>query len=83
MVEALESQGIRRLWLVGGGELAASFARQRLISELRIAVVPVLLGGGTRLFESEIDFTELELRQETRYSNGIVHLEYGVRPPRG
>lgn len=80
VVEALRRQGLRRIWLLGGGALAAAFASRQLISEYRIAVIPVLLGGGTRLFEGEFAANELELLGETSYSNGIVHLNYRSKP---
>ncbi len=80
VVESLQARGLQRIWLLGGGSLAASFARERLISEYIIAVLPVLLGGGIRLFEGESATTELEFRGAQSYSNGIVHLTYRSKP---
>ena len=80
LVASLASRGLSRIWLVGGGALAASFASERLITEFRIAVVPVLLGGGTRLLEGEFSAIGLELLGEKKYPNGMVHLDYRSIP---
>jgi len=63
--------------IVGGPNLAAQALAAGLVDELRLFVWPVVLGGrnpalptGTR--------ADLELLDEHRFSNGVVHLRYGV-----
>jgi dihydrofolate reductase len=50
VVALLESLGIRRAWLMGGGNLAASFHADGLISRYILSIFPVLLGSGVPLF---------------------------------
>lgn len=48
---ARESAGARDVRIGGGSNTIQQFLRQGLIDELHIAIAPVLLGGGERLFE--------------------------------
>ena len=41
----------KKLWLVGGAQVASDFARAGLIDEVVLSIHPVLLGGGAPLFE--------------------------------
>ena len=49
---ALEAAGGRDVALGGGADTAQQYLRARLIHELEIHVVPLLLGGGSRLFDN-------------------------------
>ena len=42
--------GISHLWLVGGGILASSFLEKKYLNRLIISQMPIILGGGIRLF---------------------------------
>ncbi len=52
--QALHAQwqalGLRRVWLVGGGDLAGQFLAAGLVHELMLATMPVTLGAGIGLF---------------------------------
>ena len=70
--------GAGRDLLVGGPNLAAQALAAGLVDELRLIVWPVVLGGrapalptGTR--------ADLELLDEHRFANGVVHLRYRIR----
>lgn len=49
---AFEAAGSKDVAIGGGTETAQQYMRADLIDELEIHVVPVLLGGGSRLFEN-------------------------------
>ena len=66
------------VWLVGGAELARSFLRAGLVDELRLSVVPVLLGGGVELFDGTDDRRALTLLGTETYGSGIVELRYEI-----
>lgn len=68
----------RDVWLVGGARVVAGFLRAGLVDELRLAVVPRLLGDGISLFEPAPGEVTLELLGERGFSSGIVELRYGV-----
>ena len=78
IVESLQGRGIQRLWLMGGGRLAASFREQGLLSHCKIAVVPVILGSGIPLFANAPRQDSLKLVDVTPYPTGIVLLSYEV-----
>ncbi len=72
----LAARGLRRAWLVGGAELAASFRAAGLISEYYVAVIPIILGAGIPLFAAPGAPERLTLVESTPYPNGIVMLHY-------
>jgi dihydrofolate reductase len=45
-----QEQDVRHLWLVGGGKLASAFLEGNLLTHLSISQMPIILGGGIRLF---------------------------------
>lgn len=65
--------------LVGGPNLAAQALAAGLVDELRLFVWPVVLGGRNPALPTGTH-ADLELFDEHRFSNGVVHLRYGVRP---
>lgn len=74
-----ESPG-KDIWLMGGGELIASFLDEHEIDELFISVVPVFIGDGIPLIARRHRHTPLELRSVERFDDGLVQLHYHVRP---
>lgn len=68
-----------RIWLVGGAALAQSFLAEGHIDEVRLSIVPVLLGGGIALFGPSSVPRRLHLTDETAFESGIVELHYEVR----
>ncbi len=78
LVSGLRSEDGLNIWVCGGAYLANSFINKGLIDEYHMSVIPVLLGGGIKLFE-EFDVTrELKLKSTLTY-NGIVDLVYESR----
>jgi dihydrofolate reductase len=67
--------GEKNIWLVGGGNLVAQFARRGLLNELLLSVVPVVLGGGVPLLPTSISGL-LELKDITRFGRGLLELRY-------
>jgi dihydrofolate reductase len=63
---------------VGGPDLAAHALKAGLVDEIHLFVAPVVVGGGTRSFPSDVRVT-LDLLDERRFSNGVVHLHYRTR----
>jgi len=41
---------INHLWLVGGGSLASSFLESKLLTNISVSLMPIILGGGIKLF---------------------------------
>jgi dihydrofolate reductase len=60
---------------VGGAGLAAEAFRAGLVDECHLFLSPVLVGGGKRALPDGVH-VKLELLEERRFGNGVVHLHY-------
>ena len=63
---------------VGGSELADQAIRAGLVDELNLFLSPVIVGGGKKALRDDVR-VQLELLDERRFGNGVVHLHYRVR----
>ena len=63
---------------VGGPHLAAQALRAGLVDECHLFVTPVVVGGGTPFLPGDLRLS-LDLLDERRFSNGVVHLHYRTR----
>ena len=63
--------------LVGGPNLAAQALAAGLVDELSLFVWPVVLGGRTPALPTDLR-VEVELIDEHRFANGVVHLRHRV-----
>jgi len=63
---------------VGGPDLAAQAIKAGLVDEYHLFVAPIVVGGGTQLFPDNVRL-KLELLDERRFGNGMVHLRYRTR----
>lgn len=82
---AFDPEAIRRLKAtagrditVGGPGLAAQAITAGLVDEYQLFVTPVVVGGGNRSLPDNFRL-KLELLDERRFGNGVVHLYYRVR----
>ncbi|WP_254764716.1 dihydrofolate reductase family protein [Natrinema marinum] len=67
-----------RIWLVGGAQVVRAFLREDRVDELRLTLVPVLLGRGISLFGTDGKQRTLELLENTTRETGMVELRYAV-----
>ena len=66
---------------VAGGDIAMQCLRLGLLDELRIHLVPVLLGDGIRMFDA-LDGAPVRLvQQRVVVGEGVTHLFYAVAEP--
>jgi dihydrofolate reductase len=63
---------------VGGPHLAAEAFRAGLVDECHLFLNPVVVGGGNRALPDHLRL-DLELLDERRFGNGVVHLHYRTR----
>src|SRR5213075_886652 len=75
---ATQRDSAKDLFLFGSADLAGSLIPHRLIDEFRIALNPVILGGGTPLFKPG-EKIGLQLTDSRALSNGVVILRYVPR----
>src|ERR1700716_1316854 len=64
---------------VGGAGLAAQAIRAGLVDEYRLFLTPIVVGGGKPAMPHDAG-ANLELLDERRFGNGVVHLHYRTRP---
>jgi len=69
----------RNVWLVGGAMLAKDFIRAKLADEIRLSVMPIILGDGTLFFDHIGQEQALHLKDVTAYKSGMVELCYEIR----
>jgi dihydrofolate reductase len=77
LVDEILAPRYRNIWLVGGAMLCQSFLSLGLVDEIRLAVMPVLLGDGLRLFGNSSTETRWRLKDAVAYKTCMVELLYG------
>jgi dihydrofolate reductase len=78
-VSRLRAQPGKDIWLMGGGELIASFLDEEAIDEFVISVAPVFIGDGIPLIARRHRHVPLELHSVERFEDGLVQLHYRVQ----
>jgi dihydrofolate reductase len=64
---------------VGGPDLAAHALKAGLVDECHFFLSPIVVGGGQPSLPSNVR-VKLELLDERRFGNGVVHLHYRTTP---
>ena len=67
------------IWLMGGGDLIASFLDEQAIDEFIVSVVPTFIGDGLPLIARRHRYVPLELESSKRFEDGVVQLHYRVQ----
>ncbi len=68
----------KHIWMMGGGELIASFLDAGEIDEFDIHVIPTFIGEGIPLVAPRHRDVPLRLRSARKYPDGVVRLRYEV-----
>jgi len=69
----------KNVWLVGGAELAKAFIRLKLADEIRLSVMPIILGDGILFLEQLGEEQLLHLKDVTVYKTGMAELWYEIK----
>ena len=78
LAQAREAAGERDVFLGGGAAMINEYLAAGLVDELELHVVPILLGGGARMFEGVGPDVKLEQIRAIEAA-GVTHLKYRVR----
>ena len=78
-VEDLKSKNGKNIWLFGGAEITQLLLEHDLVDVLMLAVHPIVLGDGIRLFGKSISRKNFELADSIRYPSGLVQLIYNKK----
>ena len=76
LVEERLTPNYKNVWLVGGPKLAKDFIHANLADEIRVSVLPIILGEGLPFFSNIEKELPLHLKDVTAYKNGMVELSY-------
>ena len=76
-VRQMKARAARDL-TVGGPDLAAQALKAGLVDECHLFLTPILVGGGKPSLPEKVRL-KLELLDERRFGNGVVHLHYRAR----
>lgn len=77
-VPGLCSSPGKNIWMMGGGELIASFLDAGLLDEFDIHVMPVFIGEGIPLIAPRRRDVTLRLLDSKAFPDGVVRLRYAV-----
>ena len=76
--QRLRARPGKNIWMMGGGELIASFLDAGEIDEFDIHVIPVFIGEGIPLIAPRHRDVPLHLRAAKKYPDGVVRLQYQI-----
>jgi len=77
-VRQLRDQAGKDIWLMGGGDIIASFLDERAIDEFVITMTPVFIGDGIPLIAPRHRHVPLALLSTESFDDGVVRLHYRV-----
>ena len=77
-VSRLREEPGKDIWLMGGGDLIASFLDEGAIDEFVLTVAPVFIGDGIPLIGRRHRNVALDLQSVERFADGVVQLHYRV-----
>ncbi len=75
-VAELKQQPGKDMYIFGSANLASTLMQHGLIDEYRLAVAPLVLGGGSPLFKPSQDSTKFRLLEARPLKSGAVILRY-------
>jgi dihydrofolate reductase len=78
LVEERLKTNYRNVWVVGGAMLVKDFIRLKLADEIRLSIMPIILGDGTPFFDHIGQEQVLHLKDATAYRSGMVELCYAI-----
>jgi dihydrofolate reductase len=78
-MDRLRGEPGKDIWLMGGGELIASFLDEQAVDDFVVSVAPVFIGDGIPLIARRHRHVPLELLSTERFEDGLVQLHYRVQ----
>ena len=76
LVRRLKTESGKNIFIEGGAEVVKTLLLDDLIDEYVISIIPVLVGGGTKLFEDGRPQQTLKLISTKQFDSGLVQLHY-------
>jgi dihydrofolate reductase len=73
--KAKKAAGTKDVWVGGGANTIQQYMKAGLLDELKLDIVPFLLGGGTSMFGEFGEFMELD-KIDVNDESGVTHFTY-------
>lgn len=77
-IKELKHKPGKDIWCIGGGELIALLLNQSLLDEVRVFIMPVILGSGVPLVAALKQIAHLQLIETHTYASGAIELSYRI-----
>lgn len=78
LINDLKSRAGKNIFVDGGAKLVNELLKHKLIDEMIISTIPVLLGDGVKLFNSELPHSKWSLVSTKSFDTGLVQNHYLV-----
>ncbi len=75
-VQTMKKQGDGTIFVFGSGKLCATLFATGLFDEVRVCILPIVIGRGATLFGRDLKQTQMKLLEARPLSNGCVILRY-------
>ena len=75
-VNDLKKKNEKDIWLIGGGQLIASFLENELLDRMILTLIPTTIGEGIPLFPEISKETTWNLSNVETFETGVVNLTY-------
>jgi len=69
----------KNVWVVGGSSLTKDLLLLKLVDEIRVSILPIIIGDGLLFFDHIGQEQALHLKDAKAYKNGMVELYYEIR----
>ncbi len=78
LIQTLQQEEGGNIWICGGADVANQVVRENMVDEYHLTIMPIILGGGTRLFNDRNKEIKLHLVKNTS-KNGVIDCLYEKR----
>lgn len=75
----MKEQNGKDIWVIGGGQINTFLFNEGLIDEIRLFMMPVIIGDGIEIFESIPKEQSINLIETKKHSTGAVELIYQIK----
>lgn len=76
LLAKLKGESGKNIFVDGGAAVVNALLHHHLVDEYIISIIPILLGGGTRLFNDSRPEQKLQLIGTKHFDTGLVQLHY-------
>ena len=75
-IKDLQKKNTKDMWLIGGGQLIASFLEHNLLDRMILSLIPKTIGEGIPLFPEIKKETNWNVNKVERFETGVVNISY-------